>query len=103
MVNINVIKLNVDILNITKISDLPDQYRIKEIHPDAFNGFINLEEIDFYMTNINKIHANTFNEISKQHGNDFRMFFVLLAEMIGEESCKSIKIFSVTISSLSIN
>jgi hypothetical protein len=61
MVNINVIKLNVDILNITKICDLSNQYRIKEIHPDAFNGFVNLEEIDFYMTNINKIHVNTFN------------------------------------------
>ena len=64
LVNINVIKLNVDILSITKISDLPDQYRIKEIHPDAFNGFVNLEEIDFYMTNINKIHVNTFNGLS---------------------------------------
>jgi hypothetical protein len=36
--NINVINLNVDILNVTKISGLPNEYRIQEIHPNAFNG-----------------------------------------------------------------
>ncbi len=62
--------LNIGILNLKKI-DFSNE-KIKEIHPNFFNGLTNLKEISFSNNQIKEIHPNLFNGLANLTKIDFR-------------------------------